>query len=39
MCDLKFHKSESVCTSSCRMWTTKLDSKKCWKCFNPMAWM
>ena len=31
MCDLKFHKSESVCTSSsCRMWTAKLDSKKCW---------
>ena len=40
MCDLKFHISETVCTSlSCRMWTTKLDSKKCWKCFNPLAWM
>lgn len=40
LCDLKFHKSESVCTTtSCRMWTTKLDSKKCWKCFNPLAWI
>lgn len=40
LCDLKFHKSENICTSSsCRMWTTKFDSKKCWKCFNPLAWM
>jgi hypothetical protein len=37
LCNLKFYKSQIVCTSfSCWMWTTKLDSKKCWKCFNAL---